>query len=180
MFPLLNTTKMMRGGDWVLLEVYYLYLQKAVEKSSTYPPFIYKLCFGIPKSWWEKVLHSRISALNIVRMTGNDPLGNPSWNKGSKQWLSVATKTTGQRLMGEFPMEGSGCHHLNPVDQIHRKQITRYWVPSEHTLQEEHSPTCRKFLPKTYLKKVATTSPQWRNQGLPNFWREARNRGAFI
>lgn len=45
MFPLLSTTKMMRGDDWVLLEVYYLYLQKTVEKSSTYPPFIYKLCF---------------------------------------------------------------------------------------------------------------------------------------
>ena len=61
-------------------------------------PFLCKLCFGISKSWWEKVLHRRISALEVEWQWGNHPLGTPSWNKGSKQWLSVAAKIIGQKV----------------------------------------------------------------------------------
>lgn len=93
------------------------------------------------------------------------------------QWL---LKSSDKRLMWEFYMEGSGCHHLNPVDQTRGKRITKYWVPSGHTTGR-HSPACRKILEKKmYFKKVTPLHPSEGMQGLSNFSREARNQNAFV
>ena len=79
-----------------------------------------------PSQWGEEaLLYRRMTAHNCWR---RDCIRfcNPEWNNWLRQWLAMDAETMGWKVQGRLDihkvprihnvtMEGSGCHHLNPV-----------------------------------------------------------------
>ena len=79
-----------------------------------------------PSQWGkEALLYRRMTAHNCRR---RDCIRfcNPEWNTWLRQWVAMDAETMGWKVQGRLDihkvprihnvtMEGSGCHHLNPV-----------------------------------------------------------------